>query len=617
MEIQGNWERRRDDRSGMFFFRNTNPIVVSSWADQRPADEIGEKFAETCQWEVPAHWDGDPLSTDFNGGKEMANYTYPGGLQSRGGQSDSSLKSINTKNVDEDQFDMAPKRWDPNPPQHVDARLTLPTNKGPFEQPPDHWIPQPFNPSNSANAKEGSNHMLTDGSIAPKGDTASWELQSRTSSVNAEKSLANSIAPTIDTANLEHIAEQLVSSDELMRVIARRLGLPESQVVPADDLSSVFSIGTKSSTSLQLSEFRDKNPHAAPRDDWLDPIEEEQFDSDDDMWSDEEHEVGDFDEEVEISAPGDMPNDQREAAGLRRKQRLEEYGDRLASKKAVPSSVPPLELENIVGKHDLTDIQLQAREELYGWRRLPRPVIRPGFLSDALQTHTKPPDITSSNTLNKPIFLMPISPVDACKYIPESSAATIESIFIPNAKKDIERSIATMERNVRREEELSRNMPTDDLLLFGQATEMTSVDAFLSRQLKEDQNQVRDPREVAMEKAILAAKSSNIAMMEDSLAEEISINTADDFGNTLLILACQQGNKRMVKFLLRRGANINLQSLAGNTPLHYCYAYSFHSLGVYLKAKVRMLTLMKVHCIYNQDIYNYRVLMIRSSTSTV
>jgi ankyrin repeat protein len=73
--------------------------------------------------------------------------------------------------------------------------------------------------------------------------------------------------------------------------------------------------------------------------------------------------------------------------------------------------------------------------------------------------------------------------------------------------------------------------------------------------------------------------------MEDALEEDIQINTADTFGNTLLILAAQQGSKRMCKFLLRRGANLNLQSLTGNTALHYCYAYAQFDLAEYLKTK--------------------------------
>jgi ankyrin repeat protein len=56
-------------------------------------------------------------------------------------------------------------------------------------------------------------------------------------------------------------------------------------------------------------------------------------------------------------------------------------------------------------------------------------------------------------------------------------------------------------------------------------------------------------------------------------------------GNTLLHVASQNGNKRVVKLALRRGANINLRNNGGNTPLHYAYAYGFEELGEYLKAK--------------------------------
>jgi hypothetical protein len=330
----------------------------------------------------------------------------------------------------------------------------------------------------------------------------------------------------------------------------------------------------------------------------MDTLDEPEFDSDDDLWSDDDHEVGDFDDEKEIGAPEDMPQTQLEAAMLRRRELRELRGNR-QEVASVPSQIPALDLRHLSkplkdGEVDIKgDVDAEAaREEIFGWRRLPRPVIRPGFLADALLTHTKPPEATSSNTLNKPVFLMPISPVDACKYYPEEFTTSIESIFIPDAKKDMERSIATVERNIRREEELTRNLPTDDLLLFGEAAEFTSADAYLARQAKEDLDQVRDPAEEAREKAILAAKSSNIAMMEDSLAMDADPNTTDEFGNTLLILAAQQGAKRMCKFLLRKGANINKQSIAGNTPLHYCYAYSNIALGEYLKAKVRVALLL-------------------------
>jgi hypothetical protein len=59
----------------------------------------------------------------------------------------------------------------------------------------------------------------------------------------------------------------------------------------------------------------------------------------------------------------------------------------------------------------------------------------------------------------------------------------------------------------------------------------------------------------------------------------------DDAGNSLLIVAAQNGNKRMVKELLRKGADINSKNTKGNTSLHYCFAYGFKDLGEYLVEK--------------------------------
>ena len=69
------------------------------------------------------------------------------------------------------------------------------------------------------------------------------------------------------------------------------------------------------------------------------------------------------------------------------------------------------------------------------------------------------------------------------------------------------------------------------------------------------------------------------------LDEGVDVNSADDNGNTPLLVAAQQGLKKIAKLLLRRGANINQTNLAGNTVLHYCFAYSFESLGDYFIKK--------------------------------
>jgi len=289
--------------------------------------------------------------------------------------------------------------------------------------------------------------------------------------------------------------------------------------------------------------------------------------------------------EKELPPDDELPQSQYESTIMRRRELKDLKGETKEQYEldAMASKIPYLNLETVT--KETSNAKIEKHLEFYGWRRLPRPVLTSKFLTDALKTHTKGPDLTSCNTINAPVFLTVISPIDACKYIPESFQTVTESLFIPDVKKDMERAIATLERNIRREEELAKNMASDDLYLFGEAKEFTSVDTFLAKQYKADQQAVADPKELAKENAILAAKATNVAMMEDALAEDIPINTADEFGNSLFILAAQTGSKRMCKFLLRRGANINLQNLTGNTAMHYCYAYAFHKLGDYLRSK--------------------------------
>ena len=86
-------------------------------------------------------------------------------------------------------------------------------------------------------------------------------------------------------------------------------------------------------------------------------------------------------------------------------------------------------------------------------------------------------------------------------------------------------------------------------------------------------------------KAIMCVKNGKLAELEEALDEDVAVDTADEHGCTLFILACQQGNKRLAKFLLRRGAKMNAQTLDGNTVLHFCYFYNYEELAEYLKSK--------------------------------
>jgi len=60
------------------------------------------------------------------------------------------------------------------------------------------------------------------------------------------------------------------------------------------------------------------------------------------------------------------------------------------------------------------------------------------------------------------------------------------------------------------------------------------------------------------------------------------INKTDEFGNTLLTLSCQNGNAKICKYLLSKGANPNHQNRHGQTPAHFAIAYQFYDLSQFL-----------------------------------
>jgi len=83
-------------------------------------------------------------------------------------------------------------------------------------------------------------------------------------------------------------------------------------------------------------------------------------------------------------------------------------------------------------------------------------------------------------------------------------------------------------------------------------------------------------------------RSRNMDQLQDAYPRffgEVAADPKGPHGNTLLHIACQCGNKRAVKFLLKQGAQINAMNELGNTALHYCYANMFLDLAAYLESK--------------------------------
>jgi hypothetical protein len=60
------------------------------------------------------------------------------------------------------------------------------------------------------------------------------------------------------------------------------------------------------------------------------------------------------------------------------------------------------------------------------------------------------------------------------------------------------------------------------------------------------------------------------------------INKMDEYGNTMLSLSCQNGNTKITKYLISKGANPNHQNKQGQTPCHFAIAYKFFELSQWM-----------------------------------
>jgi ankyrin repeat protein len=65
----------------------------------------------------------------------------------------------------------------------------------------------------------------------------------------------------------------------------------------------------------------------------------------------------------------------------------------------------------------------------------------------------------------------------------------------------------------------------------------------------------------------------------------LSVDVRDKFGNTPLIVACQNGHGRLAKMCVRYGADVNAVNHKKNTPLHFTVQYGFNALGDFLVDK--------------------------------
>lgn len=176
VELQGNWERRRDDRTGLFFFHSlppdtSNPLVGVS---------------KRCQWEVPAAWDGSMLAlsklTQANPHSSTSNNNTNGML---GPQSGSHFGSLTSAPLDQD--------------NGSNSFLV----QAAFADPGSSWRPTATATANGQQTMQRTQQHPQHGGIGTGSYLGSEngeneDLDSRA----ADRSLQESVAATIDTVNV-------------------------------------------------------------------------------------------------------------------------------------------------------------------------------------------------------------------------------------------------------------------------------------------------------------------------------------------------------------------------------------------------------------------------------
>lgn len=68
-----------------------------------------------------------------------------------------------------------------------------------------------------------------------------------------------------------------------------------------------------------------------------------------------------------------------------------------------------------------------------------------------------------------------------------------------------------------------------------------------------------------------ATRHNRIDSVTYMLDQGMSVNSRDEQGNTILLIACQNGLKRMAKLALRRGADIDAQNVRVAMPVKFCF----------------------------------------------
>ena len=113
-------------------------------------------------------------------------------------------------------------------------------------------------------------------------------------------------------------------------------------------------------------------------------------------------------------------------------------------------------------------------------------------------------------------------------------------------------------------------------------TQEEKYDEYQNNHVRSNATTVSDsPYEIIFSRA----RHGRLTEVQLALDEGMGVNSCDNHGNTLLHVACQNGNKKLSKMLLRRHADINATNKNGNTSLHFCFMYAYYGMAEYIMSK--------------------------------
>jgi alpha-tubulin suppressor-like RCC1 family protein len=91
---------------------------------------------------------------------------------------------------------------------------------------------------------------------------------------------------------------------------------------------------------------------------------------------------------------------------------------------------------------------------------------------------------------------------------------------------------------------------------------------------------LQDMSSAQMEEALLSwVRHKKVPEVALALSRGVNVEVTDEFGNTPLLVAVQNGHTALVTMLIDKGARVNCANLKGNTPLHYAFAYHHEDIG--------------------------------------